>query len=75
MNITVLNFSIKICASDILHADASALQMGMQLAWRQGFKVEFESDNSHLISILQSGLAPISKVVVIQQIHELGGMD
>lgn len=50
--------------------------MGMQLAWEKGFKkVEFESDISHLIGLLQSGLAPLSKDIAIQEIHVLCGKE
>lgn len=39
----LFGFQQRICASDILQIEATALLMGMQLAWRKGYKkVEFE---------------------------------
>lgn len=68
----LFGFQMNVYATEILQIEPAAILMGLQIAWSKGFKqVELESDNAHLVDILHSGLAPVSKIVEMQRIHDL----
>ncbi|KAK5774435.1 hypothetical protein PVK06_042290 [Gossypium arboreum] len=51
--------------------EAKAILEGLKLAWAKEFKcVEMESDNAMLIEIIRNGLATVSSVAEVRQIHD-----
>lgn len=68
----LFGFKMKLFTSEILQIEAAAIVSGLKVAWNKGYRrVELECDNAHVVDIVHSGLAPLSKISDIQKIHVL----
>ncbi|MBA0743005.1 hypothetical protein Gogos_005729 [Gossypium gossypioides] len=67
----LVGFKMVLGMNGIFQIEAKAILEGLKLAWAKGFKcVELESDNAMLIEIIHNGLATLSSVAEVRQIHD-----